>query len=188
MLGGPVLFDKNLKANPDPQWNKAGEMPINQYLMAWQGAKGTAKALWDNRALFVLIKTEDAEFNKASQNAHEQDSVEVFLDENNGKTSYYEKDDGQYRVNFAGEQSFNPPAMEQGFESAVSVSGKSYTVVMKIPFKTVKPKNGMLVGFDLQINGASARGLRESVAVWNDSSGESYHDASEFGILELAKK
>ncbi|MDR1420333.1 MAG: endo-1,4-beta-xylanase [Treponema sp.] len=172
-------------ANPDPQWDKAAEIPVDQYLMAWQGAKGTAKTLWDTEALYVLVHVNGAVINKASQNAYEQDSVEVFLDENNGKTPYYEKDDGQYRVNFAGERSFNPPSAAEGFESAAAVHDGSYTVVMKIPFRTIRPSAGRLAGFDLQINGASAQGLRQSVAVWNDVSGESYRDTSGFGILEL---
>lgn len=173
-------------AAPDPAWDKAPEIAIDQYLMAWQGAKGTAKVLWDREALYVLANVEGAELNKASPNAYEQDSVEVFVDENNGKTSYYEEDDGQYRINFAGEQSFNVPAGTEGVESAASVRGASYTVVMKIPFKTIRPEKGTLVGFDLQINGASVRGPRQSIAVWNDTSGESYRNTSGLGILELA--
>lgn len=173
-------------AIPDPMWDKSPEIPVDQYLMAWQGAKGTARVLWDTKALYVLVKVEGAELNKASRNAYEQDSVEVFVDENNGKTSYYEKGDGQYRVNFAGDQSFNIASGAEGFESAVSVRDKSYRMVLKIPFKTIRPENGTLVGFDLQINGASARGLRQSIAVWNDTSGESYRDTSGLGILELA--
>jgi endo-1,4-beta-xylanase len=173
-------------AAPDPAWNAAPEIPVDQYLMAWQGAKGRVRVLWDRAALYVLATVEGAELNRASKNAYEQDSVEVFVDENNGKTSYYEKDDGQYRVNFAGEQSFNVPARKAGFESAAAIHGAAYTVVMKIPFKTVRPENGTLVGFDVQINGASARGPRQSIAVWNDVSGESYHNTSGLGVLELA--
>jgi endo-1,4-beta-xylanase len=173
-------------AAPDPAWNKAPAIPIDQYLMAWQGAKGTARVLWDREALYVLARVEGAELNKASPNAYEQDSVEVFVDENNGRTSFYENDDGQYRVNFAGEQSFNVPSGTEGFESAASVRGAVYTVVMKIPFKTIKPEKGTIMGFDLQINGASAQGSRQSVAVWNDVSGESYHITSGLGVLELA--
>jgi endo-1,4-beta-xylanase len=174
----------------DPAWSNAVELPVNQYLMAWQGASGTVKVLWDERNLYVLVKVLGAELNRANPAPHEQDSVEVFVDENNGKTAYYEQDDGQYRVNFAGDASFNPAAASQGFESAAFVEGKSYTVLMKIPFKTVKPdflNGGGLIGFDVQINGASAQGARQSAAVWNDVSGESFQSTSGLGILKLVK-
>jgi endo-1,4-beta-xylanase len=171
----------------DPVWQRAAELPVNQYLMAWQGASGTARVLWDEQYLYVRVTVQGAELNKTNPAAHEQDSVEVFVDENNGKTSYYEKDDGQYRVNFAGDRSFNPGSAAQGFESSASVNGKSYTVEMKIPFKTLKPGPDSSIGFDVQINGASPQGARQSVAIWSDTSGESYRSTLGYGILKLVK-
>jgi endo-1,4-beta-xylanase len=171
----------------DPLWQSAQEIPINQYLMAWQGAQGTARVLWDERYLYVLIAVTNAEMNKANRSPHEQDSVEIFLDEGNHKAGYMQEDDGQYRVNFDNEQSFNPASIAAGFESRSFVSGKSYTVAVKIPFRTVKPKENTLVGFDLQINGASARGIRQSVAVWNDTTGGTWQDPSCYGLLRLVK-
>jgi endo-1,4-beta-xylanase len=171
----------------DPLWNSAEELSINQYLMAWQGAAGTAKVLWDEQYLYVLAQVQNAELNKASPNAYEQDSVEVFIDENNGKTSYFEADDGQYRVNFANETSFNPRSLAEGFVSYTAVSEKAYIVIMKIPFRTVAPTPNMRIGFDAQINGASAQGIRQSVSIWNDTSGNSFQDTSGYGTLQLVK-
>ena len=130
----------------------------------------------------------NALLNKANPSAYEQDSVEVFVDENNQKTPFLQNGDGQYRVNFDNERSFNPPSASEGFESAVSVSGNSYTVVMRIPFKTITPEKDMLIGFDVQINGASDRGMRQSVAVWSDTSGNAFQDTSGYGALRLLKR
>jgi endo-1,4-beta-xylanase len=113
--------------------------------------------------------------------------VEIFLDEGNHKAGYMQEDDGQYRVNFDNEQSFNPPPIADDFESRTFVSEKSYTVAVKIPFRTIQPKEDTLVGFDLQINGASARGMRQSVAVWNDTTGGAWQDPSCYGVLKLVK-
>jgi len=171
----------------DPLWRSAPQIPINQYLMAWQGAQGTARVLWDEQYLYVLIAVTNAELNKANHSPHEQDSVEIFLDEGNHKAGYMQEDDGQYRVNFDNEPSFNPPPIAAGFESRTFVSDKSYTVAVKIPFRTIKPQKNTLVGFDLQINGASARGIRQSVAVWNDTTGAAWQDPSCYGLLRLVK-
>lgn len=46
------------------------------------------------------------------------------------------------------------------------------------------PEVGQQIGFDLQINDARSAS-RESVAVWNDLSGQGYQDTSVFGELEL---
>lgn len=155
--------------------------------MAWSGATGTAKALWDDNNLYVLVQVKDDKLDKSNPNAWEQDSVEVFVDENNGKTSVFQDDDGQYRVNFENAASFNPEEIAAGFESKVSVSGTNYTVEMKIPFKKVKPANNAKIGFDAQINDAKD-GNRISANAWNDPSGQGYQDPSVFGELTLTGK
>ena len=171
----------------DPLWNSAPEIPVKQYIMAWQGAWGAARVLWDELNLYVLVNVHNAELNKANPSFHEQDSVEIFIDEDNQKSGYMQRDDGQYRVNFNNEQSFSSPAIAAGFESAASSSDRSYTVTAKIPLRTVELRENMIVGFDLQVNGASARGMRQSVAVWNDTTGNAWQDPSLFGLLKLVK-
>lgn len=171
----------------DAAWSKAPEMQINRYQMAWQGATGVAKALWDDQNLYVLIQVSDAQLDKSSANAWEQDSVEIFLDENNARTTFYQDDDGQFRVNFDNEASFSPDEMAQGFVSATKVSGTHYTVEAKIPFKTMAPGNDKKIGFDAQINDAKD-GARQSVAAWNDTTGNGYQDTSVFGVLTLTGK
>ncbi|WP_208592041.1 endo-1,4-beta-xylanase [Gracilibacillus suaedae] len=168
----------------DNVWNDATELPVNRYQMAWQGANGTAKALWDDENLYVLVQVSDSDLDDTNENAWEQDSIEVFVDENNAKTSFYEDGDGQYRVNFNNETSFNPESIASGFESATEVSNDGYTVEVKIPFKTISPADTTKIGFDVQINDAKD-GARESVATWNDTTGAGYQDTSVFGILTL---
>jgi endo-1,4-beta-xylanase len=168
----------------DDAWTRAPELPIDQFQQAWHGATGTAKVLWDEQNLYVLIHVLDDELDVAAANAWEQDSVEVFLDENNAKSTFYQADDGQYRVNYENETSFNPAGIDEGFESAVKVDGTNYTVEIKIPFKTVKPSVGMHIGFDVQINDGRS-GSRESVAIWNDLTGQGWQDPSVYGELLL---
>ncbi|WP_449601464.1 endo-1,4-beta-xylanase [Paenibacillus sp. Marseille-Q9583] len=171
----------------DAVWNDAVEMPIDRYQMAWQGASGVAKALWDDENLYLLVQVKDAQLNKSSEYAHEQDSVEIFLDQNNAKTSFYQSDDGQYRVNYDNETSFSPVSIAEGFESATQISGTNYTVEVKIPLQGIKPANDTKLGFDVQINDAKD-GIRQSVAAWNDTTGTGYMDTSVFGVLTLQGK
>jgi endo-1,4-beta-xylanase len=169
-------------------WDEAEEIPIDRALLAWQGASGTAKAMWDDQNLYVLYRVQNAELNKANANAYEQDSIEVFIDENNAKTPFYEGGDGQYRVNFDNEVTFNPEnGISAGFVSATKTAAKSYTVEVKIPFKTVTPAADMLIGFDVQINGASSGGARNSVMTWNDTTGEGYQSMEGLGVLKLTR-
>ena len=55
-------------------------------------------------------------------NVWEQDSVEIFVDQNNGKTDVYQEDDGQYRMNFNNARSFGGHAGEDNFVSARRLS------------------------------------------------------------------
>lgn len=171
----------------DAIWNDTPAVQINQYQTAWQGASGTARVLWDDENLYVLIQVNDAQLDKTNTNAWEQDSVEIFLDENNARTTFYQADDGQYRINFDNEASFNPDSLSEGFVSATKISGSSYTVEAKLPFKTVSPANEMKIGFDVQINDAKD-GARQSVAAWNDTTGNGYQDTSVYGVLTLIGK
>ena len=179
--GTPVIDGET-----DGIWSKAPVLKLNRYQMAWEGATGTARVLWDEKNLYVQIIVNDAQLDKANANPWEQDSVEVFVDENNEKTTFYQEDDGQYRVNFENTATFNPEGIGKGFESAVKVTKSSYMVEMKIPFRTITPKADMQIGFDAQINDAKG-GVRQSVANWNDASGNGYQDTSVFGTLTLKK-
>ncbi|WP_339316711.1 endo-1,4-beta-xylanase [Paenibacillus sp. FSL R10-2734] len=171
----------------DAVWNDAAPMPINRYQMAWQGANGVAKALWDDENLYIFVQVNDTQLNKSNINEYEQDSVEIFLDQNNAKTSFYQSDDGQYRVNFDNETSFNPTSIAAGFESATHISGTNYTVEVKIPLQGITPDNETKLGFDVQINDAKD-GSRQSVAAWNDTTGNGYMDTSVYGVLTLKGK
>ncbi|MEO2205552.1 endo-1,4-beta-xylanase [Paenibacillus pabuli] len=177
----------SLDGSVDSIWSKAPELKLDTKQMAWSGATGTARVLWDDDNLYVLVQVRDDQLNNTNPNVWEQDSVEVFVDENNGKTSSFQDDDGQYRVNFENLATFNPAEIAAGFDSKVSVSGTNYTVEMKIPFKKVKPANNAKIGFDAQINDAKD-GNRISVNAWNDASGQGYQDTSVFGELTLTGK
>ncbi|WP_440895025.1 endo-1,4-beta-xylanase [Amphibacillus sp. Q70] len=182
--GEAVFGTPAIDGELDDVWKQAPILPINRYQGAWQGADGEARVLWDEENLYVFVQVSDSVLDKSSDQVHEQDSVEVFIDENNQKTSFYQDDDGQYRVNFANETSFNPSDAGVGFESATTINGSHYTVEMKIPFKTIAPENNLEIGFDVQINDAQD-GSRQSVAIWNDLSGVGYQDTSVFGNLTL---
>ena len=171
----------------DPLWQSAQEITVNQFLMAWQGASGSARVLWDNQYLYILFTVNNAEMNKNHPAPYEQDSIEIFIDEGNHREGYYQIDDGQYRINFDNEPSFSPANIAAGFESSSVISGNSYAIAVKIPFRTIKPQAGAVIGFDLQVNGASSRGYRQSVAVWNDITGNAWQDPSLFGMLKLSE-
>lgn len=184
LRGNALYGTPELDGEADDLWSHAPELPINRFQSAWQGASGSARVLWDEDYLYVLVRVNDTQLDKTNEQEWQQDSVEIFVDENNGKTTFYQQDDGQYRVNFENERSVGGSTDPEGFLSAVKVSGTSYTLEAKIPFKTVTPAIDAKIGFDVQINDAKD-GSRQSVAAWNDTTGMGYTDPSVFGIVTL---
>lgn len=184
VYGTPVLGGTEL----DPLWNTTVSLPIRKHLTLANGpADGSAKVLWDDQNLYVLVRVNDPVLNSNSGNAHEKDSVEIFVDETNSKQSTYGTGMGQYRISYLGEQTFNPGSISAGFESIAKVVDGGYYIEAKIPFKAVAPAADQVIGFDLQINDASASGSRQDIVMWHDETGESWRDGSHWGVVTLLK-
>ncbi|GHV41189.1 hypothetical protein FACS189490_07620 [Clostridia bacterium] len=148
---------------------------------AWETARATVKTLYDQKGLYVFADVTDLYIDKTSKNAYEQDSVEVFVDESTEDGVAYTTLDGQYRVNYDNEASFDH-GNENGFVSAAKLTDKGYSVEMFIPWKSQNvPKS---IGFDVTVNDAYA-GMRIGVMAANDATGTGYSDLSVLGTLEL---
>jgi endo-1,4-beta-xylanase len=127
----------------------------------------------------------DRLLSKASANAYEQDSFEVFIDQNNAKTPTYEGDDGQYRINFDNEPTFNGGgAQPKWLTSATKLTETGYIVELAIKLDAIQITEGKLIGFDVQVNNdEDGDGLRDSVVTWNDDTHQGYQNTSGLGVL-----
>ena len=147
---------------------------------------GTVKSMWSEDYLYVLAEIEDAVLNKDSTQTHEQDSFEIFVDENNGKTGSYEADDCQYRINYDNELSFNGQNCDaSNIQSATKRTDNGYIVEARIKFNTEKGAENKLIGVDFQINDADASGKRAASINWYDASGMGWSQPSVFGTAKL---
>ena len=169
----------------DKEWDKAAEVPLSINL----GAKceGTAKLLWDKDNLYVLFNVKDSVLNKANENAWEQDSIEVFIDENNSKAGGYEPDDKQYRVSYENFLSFNgDKCIEKNMKSAVKLTDDGYIVEASFKWTDIKPEAGATsVGLELQVNDAGSAGSRLGTISWADDTGTGYMNPEVFGTINL---
>ena len=172
----------------DAVWADAAENETAVWVVGESGATARVKTLWDDEHLYVLAVVSDSLLSKASANAWEQDSFEVFLDQNNAKTTWYQSDDGQYRINFDNEQSFNGAAAPELITSATRVVPGGYVVELAIKLDAITPQKGTLIGFDFQINDdKDGDGVRDSVVTWNDPTNQAYQDTSRLGVLQLVE-
>ena len=169
----------------DDIWKTANTIKIDNYSLG-NGATGTAKILWDNKNIYVLAEVKDPVLSKASNNSYEQDTVEIFLDENNHKSTAYEADDIQVRTNFDNEKTVTDGLSTDRFTSATAKTADGYLVEFAIPSTLGGFKSNQIVGFDAQVNDdGTGDGKRTSIANWYDLSGMGYTDVSGLGLLKL---
>lgn len=173
----------------DPAWAGAHEITTATWIAGSSGATARVKTLWDAEHLYILATVTDRRLSKASANPWEQDSVEIFVDQNNAKTVAYQPDDGQYRVNYANEQSYGGAASANRFVTATQIIPGGYQVEAAITLDAVHVQANGFIGFDVQVNNDDlGDGTRSSVAIWNDPSGQSYQNTAKLGVIQLIKK
>ena len=168
----------------DSAWDKAVAIPLTINLKA--SVTADAKVLWDDENLYVYATVKDPVLNKDGGDAYQQDSLEVFIDENNAKTESYDDDDKQYRINYENEHSFNgKKCLEENVQSAAKVTGDGYVIEAAFKWTDIQPKEGDRIGLEFQINDADASGARIGTLSWNDETGMGWSKSSVYGTIEL---
>ena len=168
----------------DSAWDKAVAIPLTINLKA--SVTADAKVLWDDENLYVYATVKDPVLNKDGGDAYQQDSLEVFIDENNAKTESYDDDDKQYRINYENEHSFNgKKCLEENVQSSAKVTGDGYVIEAAFKWTDIQPKEGDRIGLEFQINDADASGARIGTLSWNDETGMGWSKSSVYGTIEL---
>ena len=78
--------------------------------------------------------------------------MEVFFDENNHKTSSYESDDIQCRINYENDKTVTDGRSTDAFLSGTKKTDKGYIVEVAIPYTIGSFHANQIVGFDVQVN------------------------------------
>lgn len=165
-------------------WGRATTIPMTIDLGT--NTEAMAKLMWDENYLYLYADVTDPVLNSDSANAHEKDSVEIFIDENNHKSTSYEEDDKQYRVNYLNEHSFNgTKCLEENMQSAVIVTEYGYKVEAAFAWTDIEPTVGAEIGLELQINDADESGSRKGTLSWYDASGLGWSKPEVFGTAML---
>ncbi|WP_169085705.1 endo-1,4-beta-xylanase [Paenibacillus sp. PL91] len=188
--GTPIL-DGEL----DAIWANANKLDTAVKVEGGEGSKAEFYTMWDDEHLYVYAMVTDKKLSAASANPWEHDSIEIFLDQNNGKTSSYDADDGQYRINFENVRTVGGHASHDNYNAVTkSVYGPGdiatgYIVEAAVDLDMIAPRNGTVIGFDLQVNNDdNGTGKRDSVWMWNDPTGKSYENTSRLGVMVLGGK
>lgn len=176
----------SVDADADAAWGNAVNIPLT--INKGSEASANAKVLWDDDNLYVYATVKDAVLNKTGAQTHEQDSLEVFIDEDNGKTASYGEDDKQYRINYNNEQSFNgKKCLAENVKSKTKTIEGGYVVEAAFKWTDIKPANGTKIGLEFQINDAKG-GKRIGTLSWYDETGMGWSGSNVYGTVELTGK
>ena len=179
------LLPKGAAAYGKGNWNDAYKMSCTAFKTADADENGevsvNAWACWDEDALYVKVSVQDHFLDASAANSYEQDSVEIFLDEQNDKSAVYGKDDHHYRVNFEGVLT-----IDAGYDTVsceVLRQENGFDAYFTIPF-TGQMNHGQIVGFDVRYNNIAPNGDRLLIN-FCDATDTGWSDPSVFGLLEL---
>lgn len=179
---GSVKIDGQL----DAEWAKAKDVPLQINIGA--NVRANAKLLWDEEKLFVYMTVKDSVLNEENEEFYQQDSIEVFIDENNSKFESYDEDDKQYRISYKNVPSFNGSKCNQeNMKSFAKITNDGYIVEASFKWTDVKPQVGSIIGLDLQINDADTSGSRKGTLNWFDETGTGYTNPKNLGTVLLTE-
>ena len=169
----------------DEVWNNAIEILPPHINNAAVQATATFKVLWDDNALYFLAQVKDPNMSVAPRNAYEQDSIEVFLDEKNDKSSSYGSDDLHFRVNYNNVQSYDQGAGDQ-FYTATKIGDNEYLVEGRIELQNAA-KNNTIYGVELQVNDCIESSRAGTITLF-DTTDSAWSKPSVFGEIVLTGK
>ncbi|MBB2183261.1 endo-1,4-beta-xylanase [Lachnospiraceae bacterium MD1] len=169
----------------DEVWNNAIEIKPPHINNAAVQATATFKVLWDDNALYVLARVKDPNMTVAPSQVHEKDSIEIFLDENNDKTSSYGSDDLQFRVNYENAQSLGSGDLSR-FYTATKTGDQEYLVEARIALQNVATNN-TIYGIELQVNDGIGTSRAGTITLF-DTTDSAWRNPAVFGEIILTGK
>lgn len=168
----------------DVVWGKT-QIIVPQQISSNVKTEAVFRVLWDDNALYVLAEVKDSNLTVESVNPYMQDSLEIFLDENNDKTREYGMDDLHFRVNYENTQSVDVGNIERFFTSAQKTE-EGYIIEARVAFKSI-PENDQVLGIELQVNDAIGANRIGTLNVF-DSTNNAWNNTAKFGSILLTGK
>jgi len=191
----PAARPPRIDGSMDDAWNSAHPFQIANVLIdSPTGKHCTAeyRGLWDKNNLYLLVDVTDSTLtHDPALKAWESDSVEVYIDAKDGKSTEYGDTDYQYLFNW----DRTAPAMQEskhsqtnGVHYALVTTDKGYRVEIAFPWSTLGtvPSTGAKIGLDVHVNDNQGNGKREAKISWHDTHDLAWTNPQEFGNAELA--
>ena len=166
-------------------WDRIESIPVQNVSWGESGAEGSFKVYWDISKLYLLIEVKDSTPDTAASKFSRKDCVEIFINENGTKPAEYGEGDCHYKISRAGEIELGNGGVEDFISYAATETEGGYFVEVGVPFSTIRPKFGTVIGFDVRVNDSQNDQYRDYMTQWSDTSMYTFEDLSKIGTLNL---
>jgi tetratricopeptide (TPR) repeat protein len=184
-----------IDGNEDNTWSGAEKTKIANSLYSPASSpndlSASYKVMWDPNNLYLLVDVADDVLKSDSGDYWQDDSVEVFIDADNSKSSQYGENDYQFSFKWAKAA----PAVQEtrhnrteGVQVAIAQTDAGYRMEIKFPWSTLgaKPSVRAKIGLDVHVNDDDDGGDRDTKITWHDKQDNAWQNPQLFGNAELA--
>ncbi len=168
------------------------EFPLTRYVIGNTGDMGTVKMTWDATNLYFLFKINDTtEINNNSGLHWQNDSVEIYLDLNNGKTGTYQADDYQLTIarDVADTEIQGNDSANEGMIVVVKSSNScGYTIDVTVPWAALDGAAaplGMDIGLDFAVNNDTNGDDNRDSQIMVFGNDQNFNNTSQFGTITI---
>ncbi len=153
---------------------------------------GRWRASWDDENLMLWVSIIDDKIVKDSDKTWADDSIELYFDADNSRQNKYDgKND--FSISFRRGDRFPvlsanaPPIDLKKIKYQINKYIWGYQFTATIPWQVLQitPRNGLRVGFDVQVNDDDSGGSRDAKITWNASSDMAWSNPQMFGEIML---
>jgi hypothetical protein len=153
---------------------------------------GTWRTMWDESNLYYLAEIVDEAKVFDSPQPYDDDAVELYIDADNSKGSFYDGvDDFHYLFRWTeSDLHFGNNSVQDasgvGF-SIENIEGGGFTFEVSIPWSTlgVTPREGRVIGTEMQIDDDDDGGARDGKRAWFALTDDCWRNPSLFGEARL---
>ncbi len=169
----------------EDMWNRFADIPLENVAWGEKGASASFRMTWDSEMLYLFITVNDKTPNRDSDFFTRKDSVEIFLNENGNKPGEYGAGDQHYRIGAGGELSVGNGGDADTLRYVVVDTENGYSIEAAVPFQTIQPTGGEVIGLDIRINDSQGKDTRDFILQWSDTSIMTHVDLSHVGTVTL---
>lgn len=153
----------------DDLWLNVPEVVTDQIRLGEKETTAHYQMMWDDEFFYMLARVEEENpLNNDNTNIWNKDSIELFLDDNNGKSAAYQLDDRHTIFAYDGSMERFDVVKLDRVEAVSTIVEGGYMIELKVPLYS-SHEVGDILGFDVQTNSTAGTNSRASITGWSGS-------------------